>query len=303
MTSISSDILNVIIKYVGDPCITARVCKHWNRITESIYPFLFKDYEKEGDLKPFLKHAVEMCPGGDEKSLVQMVYKLVLAGARFYPEGEAKVKDSLNWGKLNEARLGAIVQTIEQKKARDLIAVFRKIAEISNIAKGFLFYFEHTKELKGIDLADEISTWMGEEVTLFDSVLLAIDFLDLSSLQLCFIPPEIAILENLRSLDLSHNLLQDPKEICNLKNLQKLKLHDNKLRSIPKEFVNMEKLEMIDITKNPIAEPQKEILSLRHLRKIFIDKEQIQRIPKDCVEMKHIPIVIDQPSDACCQIL
>lgn len=302
MTSISSDILNVIIRYVGDPCITARVCKHWNRITESIYPFLFKDYEKEGDLKPFLKRVVEMCPGGDEKSLVQMVYKLVLEGARFCPEGEAKVKDSLNWGKLNEVRLGAIAQTIEQKKARDLIAVFKKIAEVSNIAKTFLAY-SLMKGLNDIELAYELSTWMVKEVKLPDSVLMAIDFLDLSSLHLCFIPPEIAILENLRSLDLSHNLLRDPKEICNLKNLQKLKLHDNKLRSIPKEFVNMEKLEMIDITKNPIAEPQKEILSLRHLRKIFMDKDQKQRIPKDCVEMKHIPIVIDQPFDACCQIL
>lgn len=96
MISISHDILGVIARYVGDPCITARVCKHWNEITESIYPFLFKDYKKEGDLKPFLKRAVELCPEGNEKSLVQTIYTLVIEEARFFPEGEAKIKESVN---------------------------------------------------------------------------------------------------------------------------------------------------------------------------------------------------------------
>ncbi len=303
MTSISHDILGVIVRYIGDPCITAPVCSQWNKITESIYPFLFKDYKKVEDLKPFLERAVELCPEGDEKSLVQTIYTLVIEETRFFPEGEAKVKESVNWGKLNEARLSAIAQTIEQKKARDLIAVFKKIAEISPSANAYLIYFEQKRGLEGIELAHELSDWMVEEVKLPDSVLLAIDFLDLSCLQLCFIPPVIALMKNLRRLDLSHNLLQDPKEICNLMNLEKLKLHDNKLRYFPKEFVNLKKLDMIDITKNPIVEPQKEILSLRHLTKIFIDKEQIQKISKNCDEMKHIPIVTDRPFDACCQIL
>ena len=72
--------------------------------------------------------------------------------------------------------------------------------------------------------------------------------LDLSGMQLDYIPKEIGMLDKLEYLDLSHNNVPDlPDEILNLKSLKKLFLTKNNFRDFPSGLCNLESLEMFSL--------------------------------------------------------
>src|SRR5687767_7011582 len=71
--------------------------------------------------------------------------------------------------------------------------------------------------------------------------------LDLSSLSLTALPPEIGELTHLQRLDLSNNDLETlPPEIGQLTNLQQLSLAETHVKTLPTEFGNLYQLQELD---------------------------------------------------------
>lgn len=293
MIFLPPDILEVITRYVGSPSITAPVCKQWKEITERIYPGLFKNYQKQSDLIPFLGRAMELCQKDDEKSLVQIIYESVLGEARLFPEAEAKVKDNRSLGVINDIRLVEIAHIVNQKKAQDLNALFNRIADTCLAAKTFLISDE-IKELQGIELADATSIWMKENAELLKHTPFHFSFINLNSCSIHFLPAEIGIVEHLGGLYLANNRLQSfPKEIKNLTNLMHLNLHNNLFQHLPEEIGNLTHLTALAISGNPIPELDKEIHILKNLTRLVVlsvDEKQYKMLPKEILNRRGLEI-------------
>jgi len=76
--------------------------------------------------------------------------------------------------------------------------------------------------------------------------------LNLSNRKLEMVPMKVAQCVNLRSLDLSNNLLTDVSALKNLQNLQKLNISNNRLQSISAVLV-LKKLQSLDASNNSIS--------------------------------------------------
>lgn len=81
--------------------------------------------------------------------------------------------------------------------------------------------------------------------------LALIEDLNLSGKLLCFIPDEIGLFVNLKSLDLSNNRLSKlSAKFAQLKNLQTLDLSQNRFTSIPDELNDLKELQTLNIAGN-----------------------------------------------------
>lgn len=299
MNSLSHDMLGVIVRYVGSPSITAPVCKRWNEATESIYPGFFKDYQKQSDLKPFLKRAIEICQKDDNKSLVQTVYESVLGEARLFRKTEARIKISRSLGIINDLRLAEIVQVVNQKKAQNFNVLFNTIAEIYPDARVFL-NSDRTHGLDKIELADETKIWMKENAELLKHPLHINDFqiINLNSYSIPFLPPEIGMVEGLRGLYLADNHLQAfPKEISNLTHLEHLNLDNNLFQHLPEEIGDLTNLTVLTISSNPLPELDKEIHileKLTQLQALHVDRKQYKMIPEEILHRQGLEITLGE---------
>ncbi|HSW87093.1 MAG TPA: leucine-rich repeat domain-containing protein [Rhabdochlamydiaceae bacterium] len=298
MNSLSHDMLGVIARYVANPLTTAPVCKQWNEATKSIYQGLFKDYQKQSDLNPFCGRALEICQKDDHKSLVQTVYASVLGEARLFPK-DAKIKESLSLGVINDIRLAEIAHIV---KAQEFNAVFNKIADIYPDARAFL-NSDRIKGLVDIELADETKIWMEDNAELLKHPLHIQDFqiINLNSCSISFLPPEIGMVEGLRGLYLADNRLQAfPKEISNLTHLMHLNLDNNRFQHLPKEIGDLTNLTALTISRNPLSELDKEIHILdllTQLQVLHVDMKQYKMLPKEILNRRGLEITVEGKHD------
>ena len=95
--------------------------------------------------------------------------------------------------------------------------------------------------------------------------------LDLSSLKLSALPPEIGQLENLQQLNLAGNQLTAlPPEIGQVQNLHRLDLGRNQLTALPPEIGQLQNLRMLDLFGNRLAALPTQIVQLQSLRELYV---------------------------------
>ena len=99
----------------------------------------------------------------------------------------------------------------------------------------------------------------------------------------------MGLIENSTVIDLSdRDLNKIPDEIFTYKNLQKLILRNNKIRSIPKEISQLKRLKMIDLSNNRIDVLYAPIFSLTNLETLYLNQNHIKSIPTQVGQLKKL---------------
>ena len=104
---------------------------------------------------------------------------------------------------------------------------------------------------------------------------------------------------NLKYLKIDGYRLSDytlPREIYNLKNLEKLSIKDAELKSITRDISNLTKLQELVLSKNFMKSLPNEIVKLTQLRTLNISRNPINVLPENMGNMKSLrTIQMDQP--------
>jgi hypothetical protein len=110
--------------------------------------------------------------------------------------------------------------------------------------------------------------------------LLTLVELRLDQMGLTALPPEIAHLRHLQSLNLVANRITIlPPEIGHLQKLQLLNLYSNLLTTLPPEIGQLEQLQTLVLEKNQLTSLPPEIGHLRQLQKLDVWGNQLQTLP------------------------
>ncbi|WPD24168.1 MAG: COR domain-containing protein [Candidatus Electrothrix scaldis] len=110
--------------------------------------------------------------------------------------------------------------------------------------------------------------------------------LDLSSMGLTSLPPELFQLTNLTRLDLRGNQLTAlPPEICQLTNLTKLYLSDNQLSSLSLELFQLTNLWRLNLSGNQLTSLPPEICRLTNLTEFYLSRNQFTTLPLEICQL------------------
>ena len=114
-------------------------------------------------------------------------------------------------------------------------------------------------------------------------------FLDLGSLGLKTIPPEIGQLENLKTLILKGNELTHlPAELGQLENLTRLELHGNQLTRLPVVLGQLKTLEKLDLKGNELTNLSAELSQLKNLTQLNLDGNQLTTLPVEIGQLTNL---------------
>ena len=99
----------------------------------------------------------------------------------------------------------------------------------------------------------------------------------------------IYIFKNLETLRLYNNKIkQVPKTIDKLKNLKIINLLNNRIEELPKEICNLKFLESIYLSYNQIKKLPKEIWNLKNLKVLDLSHNQLQILPKEIGKLENL---------------
>ncbi|CCH92805.1 Leucine-rich-repeat protein (fragment) [Microcystis aeruginosa PCC 9432] len=105
--------------------------------------------------------------------------------------------------------------------------------------------------------------------------------LALSGRNLTEIPPEIAQLTSLQSLDLSYNQISEiPEALAQLTSLQYLDLYNNQISEIPEALAQLTSLQYLHLSNNQIREIPEALAHLTSLQDLDLSDNQISEIPE-----------------------
>ena len=94
---------------------------------------------------------------------------------------------------------------------------------------------------------------------------------------------------NQSTIDLSNkNLREIPKEIFELKNLKKLILRNNKIKTIPSDIENLKRLETLDLSGNNISNFYAKICTLKNLKILNLNNNLVKSIPLQISNLKKL---------------
>ncbi|MCS6820588.1 MAG: leucine-rich repeat domain-containing protein [Microscillaceae bacterium] len=90
-------------------------------------------------------------------------------------------------------------------------------------------------------------------------------------------------------LDLSQQSLKEfPKEVLQLKRLQKLILHTNQIRTLPNEIAQLANLQFLDLYNNQINTLPQELAQLKYLTYIDLGKNRFKKFPQVLAQMPQL---------------
>lgn len=150
------------------------------------------------------------------------------------------------------------------------------------------------------------------------SVMMNLEFLDISDNKTYQLTREIANLRNLRELYVSNNRMTEiPLEVCKLplvvldfsnnrltrlpsrllgmgtgitdlkETLQKLILHDNKISEIPSEAQNLKKLTVFDVSKNKLGKVPSAVYGMTSLKELYLGQNSLTSIPRKIIDLQN----------------
>jgi Leucine-rich repeat (LRR) protein len=170
-----------------------------------------------------------------------------------------------------------------QEKDRNLIIVFHKIL------KKLPAKSQESWKQKETWSQEEVAKKMREFLQKKQTDLAKIEELVCKDEHLTEIPPEIALLTNLKILELSKNYISViPPEIGALKKLAYFHLENNQITHIPPEIASLTNLERLDCENNEIRVIPPEIASLVELTSLNLAFNEIATLPPEIGSLKKL---------------
>lgn len=144
----------------------------------------------------------------------------------------------------------------------------------------------------------EIATWGGYnrgqlDFTKNQLVKMFNDYhLDLSNEDIKTMPKNIQTLNNITSIDLRGNLLEEfPHEILKMKNLEELILSINNIKNIPNNIDQLENLRFLNINGNNLRGIPESISNLSNLTSLGLSNNKISELPNSMSRMVNLKIL------------
>ena len=111
--------------------------------------------------------------------------------------------------------------------------------------------------------------------------------LNLGSNQLTTLPPDMGGLNNLKTLWLDDNHLDDfPVVLCSIKSLEELHMSGNQLNFIPQSINALKNLKTLALDNNKIEVFPMGILELAHLEHLWLRQNLLQDLPESLSDLK-----------------
>jgi hypothetical protein len=278
-SGLPNDCLSLVLAYVGDPEVYEKFQKN---IVEKAYRFIWSSYSEHPLIsKDCILWATQY---GDREKRVIFVYNCVMPSS-FEKNVRCEILAQMEKG-LAPLAIGPVLEIAQAAEDANLIKIFPKIIE--KIAGQHSEGAEFLKKIKDFDpskKAKAIRNWMNKH----SKLLKEITALDLSKLGLLAVPTEIiAILTNLRQLNLSHNQLTSiPDGIDNLVHLVYVSFSHNQLTELPDEIGRLTNLTTLAVTDNQLTQIPDAIGDIDNLTNLFLSKNQLTTLPE---ALKDLPL-------------
>nr|WP_166157964.1 hypothetical protein [Neochlamydia sp. AcF84]NGY95840.1 hypothetical protein [Neochlamydia sp. AcF84] len=116
--------------------------------------------------------------------------------------------------------------------------------------------------------------------------------LDLGKSGLTFLPPEIGLLSQLKTLELDQNQLTTlPEEIGQLSQLQLLGLSNNQLTSLPAAICQLSQLHTLALSYNQLTYLPARIGQLTSLQRLYLGRNQLAALPSEIGNLSQLKIL------------
>ena len=107
-----------------------------------------------------------------------------------------------------------------------------------------------------------------------------VENIDLSCNHVVDIPKDFSKLQKLKHLDLSNNFITDVSNLCGLKKLKYLHLHDNLIVTLPRELSYLLDLTSLFLYENKINSVPKELSNLINLQYLYLNNNKLKYVPR-----------------------
>lgn len=243
-------------------------------------PQLQKDYIQNVEWQPLLAQV----GGRTDLEQVYNVFKKVFEFAYKFPGGKDVIKQIDLGGVASPQRAQIIMAwATAQERALQVISLFKEIAKQIPAAQQLLnscYLMDKRYCATYMDLQMAILKWMRDPAN--QRSLSTLTHLDLSRLNLNYLPNEIALCTGLKQLNLKHNqFIRVPEEITGLKNLEELELGYNHLTQLPETIGNLGQLRKLYLQCNRLRELPNSFAKLRMLTCLYLGENLFKQLPKE----------------------
>lgn len=210
------------------------------------------------------------------KETIQAIYNNVMTRARAIGLTSAEIKMSQQ-APLHLIPVMQLIEIhVEKKKDQDLLRFFKCLKK-SLGGEAEIFYNGLLATTTLTAKAAIIRDWIRAHEAELQNVIT----LNLSNMQLRYLPSEIGYLRGLRDLNLSYNQLTSlPDSIQNLRQIITLSLSSNKLISLPEWIGNFRELRTLSLNNNQLASLPQSIENLNELLTLFLDNNRLTSLPE-----------------------
>lgn len=123
---------------------------------------------------------------------------------------------------------------------------------------------------------------------------LAVKSLDLSKNRISYMPDELGMLLNLKTLNLSRNQLDEksfPQTMTRLQMLEEVNLSSNNLTEIPPFILELPRLKVLHIAENRLTSIPESIGRLTTLERLYVGKNCLTSIPRQISQISGLKIL------------